>query len=57
MYSTLITLLLTLIASIQNIEIREIQKYLHLQRHLQSINSTEANQAYGTRNKIRGVNE
>ena len=46
MHSTSITLLLTLIVSIQNIEIREVQKCLHPQRHLQSINVTEANQAY-----------
>ena len=29
----------------QNIEIREVQKDLHHQRHLQSIGSTEANRA------------
>ena len=29
----------------QNIEIREVQKCLHPQRHLQSINVTEANRA------------
>ena len=29
----------------QNIEIREVQKCLHPQRHLQLINITEANQA------------
>ena len=33
------------IASIQNIEIQEVQKYLHPQCHLQSINITEVNQA------------
>ena len=32
-------------ASIQNIKIREVQEYLHPQRHLQSIGSTEANRA------------
>ena len=32
-------------ASIQNIEIWEVQKYLHPQCHLQSIDSTEADQA------------
>ena len=29
----------------KNIEIREVQKYLHHQRHLQSIGSMEANRA------------
>ena len=29
----------------ENIEMREVQKYLHPHRHLQWIGSTEANQA------------
>ena len=36
-------LIVNSIASIQNIEIQEVQKYLHHQRHLQSIGSMEAN--------------
>ena len=35
-----------MIASIQNIEIREVQKYLHPQYHLQLIGSMEANRAF-----------
>ena len=42
MYSTSI---INSIASIQNIEVRKVQKYLHPQRHLQSIGTTEANRA------------
>ena len=46
MYNTYIDyLIINSIASIQNIEIQKIQKYLHPQRHLQSIGSKEANRA------------
>ena len=34
------------IASLQGIEIQEIKKYLHPQRHLQTINITEVDRAY-----------
>ena len=46
MYITYIDyLIINLMASIQNIEIQEVQKCLHPQRHLQSIDSTEENRA------------
>ena len=45
-------LIINLIASIQNIEIREVQKCLHPQCHLQSIDSTEENRAC-TEHKIK----
>ena len=36
-------LIINSIPSIQNIEIREVQKCLHPQSHLQLVDSTEAN--------------
>ena len=39
-------LIIKLIASLQGIEIREVKKYLHPQRHLQTINITEVDRAY-----------
>ena len=51
-------LIIKQIASLQGIEIREVKKYLHPQRHLQTINITEVDRAYREQeNKIRGVNE
>ena len=53
MYNTSITLLfINSIASIQNIEIQEVQKRLYPQRHLQLIDCTEANQEC-TEHKIK----